>query len=398
MNIGMLLDKEFYGDLRVENEVQALCSAGYTVFVYCFTFDGKYKEGDYFGAKIIHIPVLKTFAYKLRGLTNTTFNFYPNYLVKLIENHIKNNNIGVFHVHDLFLFEAGLKLRELFPQIKLVGDLHENYVEGLKHYKFANTFPGKYLISIKKWEKSEIDWCNKYDYLITVIEEAVERYSSLGVQKDKMSVVANYVNLETFKIDDFDESITNKLNHHKTLTYVGGFDNHRGLESLISAIPKIVKSVKGFKLILVGSGRNYSDIVALSKTLRIENYISFEGWQSHKLLPSYIQASDMCIIPHLKTEHTDNTIPHKLFQYMLLKKPVLASNCKPIERIINEAKCGLIYRSNDADDLAQKAIKLFNHSEIKKFGENGYNAVITKYNWKETSKNLIDLYSSISKK
>ena len=297
----------------------------------------------------------------------------------------------------MFLFEAGLKLKELFPHLILVGDLHENYVEGLKHYKFANTFPGKFLISIKKWEKSEIEWCNKYDYLITVIEEAVERYASLGITKEKMSVVANYVNLDTFKIDDFDNSIINKFKQNKTLTYVGGFDQHRGLESLISSVPKLVQNIKGFKLILVGSGRNYDDIVTLAKDLQIENYVSFEGWQPHNLLPSYIQASDICIIPHLKTEHTDNTIPHKLFQYMLLKKPVLASNCKPIERIINEAKCGLIYTSNNDDDLAQKAIELFNNSEINKMGENGYKAVITKYNWHETSKNLIDLYSRISK-
>ncbi len=33
MNIGMLLDKEFYGDMRVENEVQALSLAGFRVFV-----------------------------------------------------------------------------------------------------------------------------------------------------------------------------------------------------------------------------------------------------------------------------------------------------------------------------------------------------------------------------
>ena len=397
MNIGMLLDKEFYGDLRVENEVQALCSAGYNVFVYCFNFDGKYSEGDYLGGKIIHLPVSKKFTYKLRGLTNTIFNIYPNYLVKLIKSHVKNDHIDVFHVHDLFLFEAGLKLKQLFPRLILVGDLHENYVEGLKHYKFANTFPGKFLISIKKWEKSEIEWCNKYDYLITVIEEAVERYADLGIPRKKMSVIANYVNLDTFKIDDFDNSIINKFKQNKTLTYVGGFDQHRGLESLISAVPKLVQNIKGFKLILVGSGRNYDDIVKLAEELQIEDHISFEGWQPHNLLPSYIQTSDICIIPHLKTEHTNNTIPHKLFQYMLLKKPVLASNCNPIERIIKEAQCGLIYRSNDADDLVQKAIELFNHPEINKFGENGYNAVITKYNWKETSKNLIDLYSSIRK-
>lgn len=398
MNIGMLLDKEFYGDLRVENEVQALRSAGYNVCVYCFAFNNSFKEDDYYGARIVQIPVSKKIIYKLRGLTNTIFNFYPKYLVKLIKKYLEVHKIDVLHIHDLYLFEAGLNIKKHFPQIKLVGDLHENYVEGLKSYKFANKFPGKILISIKKWEDSEIKWCNKFDYLITVIEEAVKRYSSLGISKEKMSVVANYVNLQTFKVDVFDQTILSKFNEFKTLTYVGGYDSHRGLESTIKAIPTILEEIRNFKLILVGGGSNETDLKALAEELKIEDHISFEGWQPHNLLPLYIQASDACIIPHLKTGHTDNTIPHKLFQYMLLKKPVLASNCKPIERIISESQCGLIFKSNDAIDLAQKVIELFNHSDIHAFGQNGYSSVMAKYNWNKTSKNLIDLYSTINKK
>ena len=397
MNVGMILDKEFYGDLRVENEVQALSSAGYNVFVYCFTFDGKYKEDDYYGARILHLPVSKKIIYKLKGLTNTIFNFYPNYLLRLLKDYIISSKIDVLHIHDLHLFQVGLKLKYLFPQILLVGDLHENYVEGLKHYKFANKFPGKLLISIKKWEASEVEWCKNFDYLITVIEEAVERYASLGIPSSKMYVVSNYVNTKTYIVYKKYEMILKKYAQFKTITYVGGFDIHRGLESFIRSIPIINKQIKNLKIILLGTGSNLNEIKSLAKELNVIRNISFEGWQSPDVVSTYIQASDICIIPHLKTGHTDNTIPHKLFQYMFLKKPVLASNCIPIERIINEVKCGLIYKSNDSDDLAQKAIELFNHSEINKMGENGYNAVITKYNWSETSKNLIDLYSRISK-
>ena len=81
---------------------------------------------------------------------------------------------------------------------------------------------------------------------------------------------------------------------------------------------------------------------------------------------------------------------------MLLEKPVIATNCNPIERIINETKSGLIYKSGDAKDLADKVIQLYKNEKLRKeMGENGKKAVIEKYNWENTSKNLIELYEKI---
>ncbi|MEN8194303.1 MAG: glycosyltransferase, partial [Bacteroidota bacterium] len=105
-------------------------------------------------------------------------------------------------------------------------------------------------------------------------------------------------------------------------------------------------------------------------------------------------ASNMCLIPHLKSVHTDNTIPHKLFQYMILEKPVVASNCNPIIRIIEETKAGLIYQSNNEADLAAKVISLYEDTKLRKeMGRKGKEAVLEKYNWDKASKNLISIYS-----
>ena len=38
LRIGMILDNEFSGDMRVENEVQALVNAGHEVFVFCINY------------------------------------------------------------------------------------------------------------------------------------------------------------------------------------------------------------------------------------------------------------------------------------------------------------------------------------------------------------------------
>jgi glycosyltransferase involved in cell wall biosynthesis len=85
-----------------------------------------------------------------------------------------------------------------------------------------------------------------------------------------------------------------------------------------------------------------------------------------------ITESSICVIPHRKNPHTDTTVPHKLFQYMLAGRPVIVSDCAPLERIVSDAQCGLIFRSGDSADLADKVRQL--HSDIgacQALGERG---------------------------
>ncbi len=396
----MILDHEFPPDVRVENEAISLVKNGHQVFLLSYNFDNLPHNEKYKDIEVIRIKINKKYAKKLRALTNTIFNVYPHFWAKKIIKFIKENKIEVLHIHDLYMIGAGLIANRIL-KLPLIADLHENYVEGLKHYRFANSFPGNFLISIPKWERKEIEWCNKANHLITVIEEAVERYKSLGIPKEKITVVANYVNQDEFlspiKLGAEDNSeILQKFKDKFVVTYIGGFDIHRGLESVIKAMPEVIKECLNIKLVLVGKGKNLKALVRLSQNLEVEKYILFEGWQPPSKLPIYIKASDICLIPHLKTVHTDNTIPHKLFHYMLLEKPIVATNCNPIERIINETECGLIYESNDSNGLVECITKLYKDSKLRKeFGLNGKKAVIEKYNWEDTSKNLIKLYEKI---
>jgi glycosyltransferase involved in cell wall biosynthesis len=396
----MILDNEFTGDLRVENEVLALREVGFDIFVLCLNYGTKSEYEDFHGAKIIRIPRSKNIIKKLRALTNTIFNFYPHWWAKHIIEFAKKNQIDVLHIHDLYMLGAGfIAQKRLGNVIKIVGDLHENYVEGLRHYKFSTTFPGKCIISIPKWEKIEIEWCKKTNFLITVIEEAVERYISLGIPKKQITVVANYVNLSEFLRYEDNQEIINRFQSQFVITYIGAFDVHRGLEIVIQAMPKIVRNCKNVKLVFVGQGKNSYDLSRLAAGLMVDQNISFEGWQPPANLPSYIKASSICLIPHLKTIHTDNTIPHKLFQYMLLEKPIIATDCNPIKRIIEAADCGLIYKDKDFNQLADSIITLYHQESLmKKLGINGKKAVLEQYNWGKTSRNLTDLYKNISGK
>ncbi len=397
MKVGMILDNEFTGDLRVENEAVALQKAGNQVYLLCLNFGGKKNYEEFNGVKIFRVPISKVLKDKLKGLNNTLLNFYPLFWAKHIKKFIEKNKIEILHVHDLWMLEGALKANKNF-NLPIVADLHENFVQALEHYKYANVFPGKFVISKKRWAKKEIEWLNKVDKIITVIEEAVERYVKLGIPRKKIFVVPNYVNLQSFEISEFDKNILEKYSGFFTLVYTGGFDSHRGLETVIKAAPLLKGKIENLKIVLVGSGSNFDSLKNLSAKLKVDDVVVFEGWQPVEKLPSFIEAAEVGVIPHLKTVHTDNTIPHKLFQYMLLQKPVIASDCNPLKRILRETDAGTIFESGNEQKLTEKILELYQKPELRKvMGRKGEKAVREKYNWNKAAENLISLYKNFGK-
>jgi len=393
LRIGMILDNEFSGDMRVENEVQALVNAGHEVFVFCLTYGSKPESENYHGASIIRIPISKFAKNKLNGLNNTIFNFYPGWWSKRVLNLVKEYPIDVLHVHDLWMMEAGIKISNKL-NVPIVADLHENYVHALANYKWSTTFPGSVLVSQNKWKRKEKEWLKMASDIIVVIEEAKNRVEKIAPDKH-ICVVANYVNIEDFKVSNPTEVEELKMQYagDYIVTYTGGMDLHRGLENVVRAIPSIIKSIVNFKLVLVGTGSNVQDLKDLASQLNVTEYVIFKGWQYPEDLPAYMSTSDACIIPHMKTAHTDNTIPHKLFHYMLMNQPVLVSDCEPLKRIVKETDCGFIFKQNSIEDIAEKIIAMSQSKSLSlEMADRGRQAVLSKYNWRQTAKNLTDLY------
>lgn len=388
----MILDNEFSRDPRVKNEVFSLIKAGFRVSVLCYSYGNKPLFENYYGARIIRFKVNKKFIKKIKGLNNTFFNIFPMIWSRKIKNFILYENITHLHVHDLWMLQSALWANKAF-KLPIVADLHENFVHALGQYKYSTTFPGSLLISQKKWEKDEITWLNQVDIIIVVIEEAKDRLISLGIPENKIRLVSNYVRISEFTSDI--KELTFELQHKNsqffTVTYTGGFGRHRGLNILLDSIPIIVENIPNLKVILVGGGSIEKELKDKSKKLNIEEYVDFPGYLPPEELPSYINASDICIIPHLKSGHTDNTIPHKLFQYMILQKLVIGSDCNPIKRIIYETKAGIVYKNDSPIELAKAVIKAY-YMDRAKIGLNGKNAVVTKYNWASTVKTLLEIY------
>lgn len=398
----MLLRKNFPPDIRVEKEVRTLISAGHEVYLLCYKDHNQTAEESVDGLQVkrIEVPWRELFflAHKWNSF-KFHLTFRNDYWVKKISRFVKDYHLDALHVHDLPLLGTAIRVGRYFD-VPVIADLHENYPAALEILNNNETnFLKRFYKNPKRWslyERSALACANK---VIVVVEEAKERLlEKYKIPEEKITTLMNVVDTEYFSHIKLFPEILNRYKENFLILYVGGGGFHRGLESAVQAFRYLNAKRLYIKMLLVGPvGEERSRLLKLVQKESLEGRVELIGWQEFKKVPSYIKASDICLVPHLRNNHTDTTIPHKLFQYMFNKKPVLVSDCKPLMRIVEQTSCGLIFKSEKPEDLARKIIKLYEDKRLRVLlGQNGYDSVKNKYNWDKESKKLLSLYKSLT--
>jgi glycosyltransferase involved in cell wall biosynthesis len=402
----MVLEGEYPPDIRIEKEARTLVSEGHKIFLLSLEKPGKKEYEVVEGINVIRINLPKSFVKKALKIISFSISFESKFWRKALEKAVKEHKIDVIHCHDLPLVKTTTRVARRL-NIPIIADLHENFPEGVKAWRkekisfkmrMYNRLIYPYPIFMyKRFEKSLL---KKVDKIITVVDEAKEHYiKDCGISSDKITVVMNTENIKTFEGMEIAKSIVKKYRNSYNISFVGFLAPHRGIETAIRSMPKILEKIPNAKLLLIG-GKGYEGyedkLIKLCKELKVTDNVEFVGWVEFSKVPSYITASDICLIPHNASGHTHTTIPHKLFQYMIFKKPVIVTDCIPLKRIVEECKCGVVIPSKDHNELAKGVISLFENKEYaKQLGENGRKAVKQKYNWENAGTNLVGLYRSL---
>ncbi len=418
IRVGMVLDQPFPPDARVEREAVALVSAGYEVHLLCAvkeTAEGEESpepREEFYRGIYIHRVDPRDVQDPLPGLPFTTRLRYRGWIRNLYrhlwnvdtqwqtltERFIRGFGIQVLHIHDLRLVSSGLSAAKKW-NIPLVADLHENYPALMEMLK-GKADPVYGIQQRKKWEAIENRCVQQADRVLTVVEEAKERLVNKGVPAEKITVIPNTVDMEKFEAVEPNPELLRRYKPQFLLTYVGHINsNHRGIHTLLEAIALLKDEIP--ELYFVGAGafrESYmNQLQAIIQRHQLEDRVEFTGWLDETEFVPYIAASDICICPHMKTDHTDTTFPNKLFLYHLYRKPVIVSSCKPLKRYIEETEGGVWFESGDAYELANQIRSLYQDAQTRKtMGEKGQQVVRSMYNWQAQSRHLIAMYNQLT--
>lgn len=407
MRIAMLLDAVYPTDVRVEKETRALAAAGHEVFVLSYADPDRPVRESYAGATVVRRPFQRTHA-GLRGLLpglSYLFTGIHRGWAAELRRLVDTDGIDAIHVHDLPLALTGLTVGEE-RDLPVVLDLHENWPEAVRLYREVDTLaerlsPRHFLSTLftppSRWERVQRRAIHRAAFVVTVAEEARDHYiNNHGAAPARTKVVSNYVRIESFEGDiipaaGYDEEFV--------ISYVGSLGGrHRGLDAVVRALPSVLSRVPNTRLLVVGGGTAYRhELEQLVDRVGVGDAVTFTGQVPFEEVPGYVAASDVCLVPHLSTPHTETTIPHKLFQYMAMRKPVVVTDVAPLRRVVSTTDAGLVVPSNDHGAFAEAFVDLANHADLRaRLGDNGRRAVEDRYNWAREAETLCDIYDELA--
>jgi glycosyltransferase involved in cell wall biosynthesis len=152
----------------------------------------------------------------------------------------------------------------------------------------------------------------------------------------------------------------------------------RKLDIIINAFSKIKENSKNnFKLLIVGDGNGKTDLEKLSVSLGLENDVIFTGEIPYFDVPSYIAASDICLCPVPPLSIYKVSSPTKLFEYMAMKKPIIANEEIPEQKEVIEKSGGGLLVKFDAESFAQAIIILLDDKDrAEEMGKKGFEWVV----------------------
>jgi glycosyltransferase involved in cell wall biosynthesis len=179
------------------------------------------------------------------------------------------------------------------------------------------------------------------------------------------------------------------------VTFAGGFGPHRGIDTLIAAMPYLVELVPNARLLLIGSGSNDTELRTLAGELGVSDRVEFTGWIGIDEMRERLARSSVGTAPFTRSAHTDTMLPHKLFQYMGMGLPVVVTDCKPVARVVHETGAGEVARSGDAVSVARALARLADPERARAASEAGKRAVAERYNLAIEGMRLRELYESL---
>jgi glycosyltransferase involved in cell wall biosynthesis len=422
IRVGMVLDQPFPPDARVEREAVALTEAGFEVHLLCVALresrdssaafsQGILSDEAYRGFYVhrvcpddvrIQLPFSsRTSRFLYKGLLKNYFHHFKNIDTvwhTLIHRFVKSYGIQILHIHDLRLVDTGQSVAQRYG-LPLVADLHENYPALMEMMRGRNN-PQKGQKHRLRWERIESASIQRATQVITVTAEARERLLEKGVPPEKVLVLENTVDVEKFLAASVNQDVLRHYKPNFVLTYVGHLnDKHRGIQTVIEAMALLKDEIPELRFIGAGAMRDhyYHYLEPLIIEAGLQDRVYFTGWLDEIEFVTYIEASDICLCPHIVNDHTNATFPNKVYLYHLLKKAVLTSNAIPLQRYILQTGGGLVFESGDAAMLADLIRLLYNQPEVRReMAYRGHQAVIEHYNWKQSARSLVTMYQQLA--
>lgn len=312
------------------------------------------------------------------GMAKNRFDRFINCAKRVYQKALEVD-ADIYHFHDPELIPIGLKLMKKGKIV--IYDVHEDVPRQIT----SKTYINKYLRSsvAKIFEKYEDSSASKFNGVITATPFIRNRFAKVN---------KSILDINNYPILGELDSHTDWENKEASVCYVGGIYEIRGIKEIVKAFDYTLPEMK-----MHLAGKFYGR--ATEK--QVKNYNSWKnvieyGFVDRKEVKNILSKSIAGLVTLHPVINYLDSLPVKMFEYMIAGIPVIASNFPLWKEIIEGNNCGICVDPLDPKAIGEAINYLQNNRDIAQtMGENGRKAVLSNYNWEIEEQKLFKFYESI---
>jgi glycosyltransferase involved in cell wall biosynthesis len=313
--------------------------------------------------------------------------------VRAVRKSLGNQSpVALYHRHSRFAVSgAVLSLKLRVPFI-----LEYN---GSEVWVSENWDPARF----RTWLKLCEDCCLKCAALIVVVSEPLRKeLVNRGIPEHRILVNPNAVDPTAFHPGKGGGEVRTELGiaaEDVVVCFVGTFSYWHGISVLQEAMRRLLEktvdhaSHPSLRFLLIGDGPLRAEVALHLEPWVKSGQVIFTGLIAHDAVARHMDAADIFVSPHTPMQDGSQFFgsPTKVFEYMAMAKPVIASRLGQMGEIFVHGDTGWLVTPGSVDELVAAVLYLAGRPEVRaSLGKRAREAVLAQHTWKQNAEAVWD--------
>jgi glycosyltransferase involved in cell wall biosynthesis len=317
--VAVLLYSYYPSDPRPRRSAEALANAGMEVEMICLRQKNSEPKHEVInGVTVRRMPIRRRRDSKLTYLLQ--YGSFITLCTTILAYRSLWRRYDLIHVHNMpdVLVFSGLVPKLQGAQVIL--DLHDPMPElmmtifGLQESSFG-------IQLLKYLEKASICFA---DQVLTVNLACKKIFAGRSCESEKIQVVMNAPDEGIFSFRDFRGSADRDPARPFVIMYHGSIVERHGLDLAVEAMQIVRKTIPDVELRIYGSATPFLEsVVGFVRKKGLADVFRYLGSKSLDEIAKAIEDCDVGIIPNRRSVFTQINTPTRIFEYLVLGKPVI---------------------------------------------------------------------------
>lgn len=253
-------------------------------------------------------------------------------------------------------------------------------VEQRRHRELVDT------VGAERVAKRVFDRAN---HLLAVSRPVADYLTSITATPARIHVVPNGVDIHRFT--PARSSAVNPDKAPLTVGFLGTLKPWHGLPLLIEAFARLQEEAPASRLLIVGDGPERERLQQRLDALGLAAQAHFTGAVSPGEVPTWLAQMNVAVASY-PDQPNSYFSPLKLFEYLAMGLPIVASRIGQAPEIIEHEVNGLLYPADDVARLTEMLARLHREPDLRRrLGRAGRRKAVTSHTWDAVAGRILTL-------